>query len=107
MYPLSTPTFPLPSSGARSTTFDTSEADPEESSPSTSAQNDTRFAQVDDLEDQTITPDKGRFLPRRIPSEIESVSTNGGGGSVAPSAPTPQSHLASESQFQQHPRLLT
>ncbi|KAJ3895110.1 hypothetical protein GG344DRAFT_39653 [Lentinula edodes] len=79
VYPLSTPTFPLPSSSAQSSSFDTSDIDPDElSEPPSSAQNDNRFAlRGDDLEDHTITPDKAPLLARRMPSQVESVNSQG------------------------------
>ncbi|KAJ3790255.1 hypothetical protein GGU10DRAFT_340918 [Lentinula aff. detonsa] len=83
VYPLSTPTFPLTSSSAQSSSFDVSETDPDDlSDPPSSTQIDNRFtSRGDDLEDHTITPDKAPFLARRIPSEAESINSHSTGGS--------------------------
>ncbi|KAJ3827012.1 hypothetical protein EV361DRAFT_897114 [Lentinula raphanica] len=111
VYPLSTPTFPLPSSSAQSSSFDISETDPDElSDPPSSAQIDSRFTtRGDDSEDHTITPDKAPFLARRMPSEAESNKSQSpsGTGNAALHANFPPSPKLPQQPQQSSPRPLT
>ncbi|KIK71218.1 hypothetical protein GYMLUDRAFT_254470 [Collybiopsis luxurians FD-317 M1] len=107
-YPLSTPTFPLPSSSAQSSSFDNSDPDPDDfSDPPSSALNDDRIAaHGDDLEDHTITPDRAPFLGRRMPSEAGSVNTSTTASSTALPPSVPLQTISSLHQSPQ-PRTLT